>query len=167
MLLAVCLLALCGTRAFAQNQHSLSATSMLGPFYVPGAWVPVRVDVSNNSDQPLDGYVLIPLRGEDGSESDGAAKIRRDVYVPARARVTMSMFVYLTEGSSGTSNRARTAAAPEVVVATLGVLFEAGDEPENLGETSPFHAALQPAISQGISSTRSAPSRSRNKPRLV
>ncbi len=35
--------------------------------------------------------------------------------------------------------------AREVVVATLGVLFEAGDEPENLGETSSFHSALQRA----------------------
>lgn len=119
MLFAVCLLALCGTRTFAQDPQSVSATSMFGPFYVPGAWVPVRVDVVNNSDQPVDGYVLIPLRGEDGSEADGAAKIRRDVYVPARARVTMSMFVYLTEGSSGVSNRAQTSTAPEVVVATL------------------------------------------------
>jgi hypothetical protein len=88
------------------ENHQVSVVLQFGPYYPAGAWVPLRVELRNYTNQPLDGDVRmtlksVPLRsssGEEGARSP-QVELRQPVHVPALTRMTAFTYGYFPESN--------------------------------------------------------------------
>lgn len=75
-------------RADRPDLH-LSALPAYGPNYWPGAWTPVRIDLQNDSNSPIDGSIWLPVTAE-----IGPATVVIPAFVPAHAHYRTLAYGY-------------------------------------------------------------------------
>lgn len=95
------------------DPHQLTVSMMHGTYYPPHRWIPVRIDVRNNTDQEFTGHVSLPVRGSTGVE------FHVPVRVPPQSRVQQTAMAYFpTEVPQTEEERRKNLTAP-VTVAEL------------------------------------------------
>jgi hypothetical protein len=135
-----------GSSASGQaDPHTLSLGMKHGVFYPPLKWVPLRVDVRNNTNQPLVGHVHLPIDGEGASVT-----IRVPVHVPAHSRVTETAYAQFPEEVPLTAQQKRDKSVPPV---TTGQLI--AQDGNTVHRVDLLARPLEPSEARSISISRS------------
>lgn len=113
--LCVMLILLAAPVGLAQVQpYDLSISMMYGVMYPADQWVPLRLTVSNNTDQDFTGHVSLPVR-----EVGGGAEFQVPVRVPARSSVQYVAYAYFPAEVPRTQEEQRRGLVPPVTTAEL------------------------------------------------
>ena len=97
--------------AWGQSRRTVNASLPFSQFYPAGEWLPVRIDLLNETGQGVDGYVELPVRA-----AGGEVRIRTDRTVPANSRVTDILYAYFPMEIHQTAQQEKAGMAPPVTV---------------------------------------------------
>lgn len=111
VLSCICLL-ISFTVACGQSPYELSVVPKFGQVYPPDRWVPLRVELRNNSNSVVDGCVVIPI-----AQPQAPVSIRMPIVVPSHSRVVATAYAYLPEHALATT---ATEAAPVAIAEWRG-----------------------------------------------
>jgi len=75
--------------AIAAADLQISAMNPFGATYWPGAWTPIQIDLRNDTDKEISGYIILPVRDE-----AGAAFMRVACRTPAHAQYKTIVYGY-------------------------------------------------------------------------
>lgn len=94
-----------------QSRRTINAGLPFSQFYPAGEWLPVRIDLLNETNQGVGGYIELPVQ-----TSGGTVRIRTDKQVPAMSRVTDILYAYFPNEIHQTAQQEKTKMAPPVTV---------------------------------------------------
>ncbi len=96
----------------AAQEITLNGGLELSQIYKPGAWQPVRLQCRNDSDQTIEGELVLPVR-----DARAAAIMRTPLSVPPHSRVMTTVWGYFQSPDVGAAKRAKPAEAPPLAMA--------------------------------------------------
>jgi hypothetical protein len=89
----------------------VNASFPFSQFYPPGEWLPVRIDLLNETGQETAGYVELPIHAK-----GGMVRVRSESRVPANSRVTDIVYAYFPAEIYQTAQQEKTGLSPPVTV---------------------------------------------------
>lgn len=94
--------------------YDLTISMMHGVIYPGNQWMPLRLTVTNDTDQDFTGHVSLPVR-----EMEGGVEFQVPMRVPARSRVQCVAYAYFPAEVPRTPDEQRRGLVPPVTTAEL------------------------------------------------